>query len=186
MRILILLLTLFFSTTAFSVERLLCEIDKELPGRLFKLQISDFINSEKFTPEVEEEFELLKYSFQNIFWLEYDTQKKITEQEIKLRDRRGYFEINKNIFGQYKSLRVPFNEDVIPLLKKTDGSLRFRAWPHRETHGRADIIVEIDRIDPYIRVSSMKFNKFFGKDYGHSIIEEIILGWHCELANNKF
>ena len=69
---------------------------------------------------------------------------------------------NKNIFGQYKSLRVPFNEDVIPLLKKTDGSLRFRAWPHRETHGRADIIVEIDRIDPHIRVSSMKFNKFFG------------------------
>ena len=95
MRILIILLTLFFSTTALSVERLLCEIDKEIPWRMFKLQISDFINSEKFTPEVEEEFELLKYSFQNIFWLEYDTKKKITEQEIQFKDREAYVEIDR-------------------------------------------------------------------------------------------
>ena len=181
MRILILLLTLFFSTTAFSVERLLCEIDKEIPGRLFKLQISDFINSEKFTPEVEEEFELLKYSFQNIFWLEYDTQKKITEQEIQFKDRKAYFEINKNIFGRYKSLTPSFNDfEEIPLIENNNGLLTFRAWPHREMYGKADIIVEIERADLYIWVHSKKFSKFFDKEFF-----DLKIGWNCELANNK-
>ena len=93
----------------------------------------------------------------------------------------AYFELKKNIFGQYKSLSVQFNDEPIPLLKKTDGFLEFHAWPHRTTYNDADIRVSIDRSDGYIRVSSDRFNEFFDEGFiGFS------LGWDCKLENNKF
>jgi len=181
MKIFIVLLTLFFSTSAFSVERLLCEVDQR-SWTYVKFLMTEFLSSEKFDEEKKNKFEKLKYSFEEIFWQERrDFKKTITPQDLKLRDRAAYFELNKNIFGQYKSLSIQFNNEPIPLLKETDGYLDFRAWPHRTDYGESDIRVSINRSDGYIAVSSDSFNEFFDKEFiGFS------LGWICEPANNKF
>lgn len=181
MKIFIVLLTLFFSTSAFSVERLLCEVDNK-SWSYFKNTIGNFLNSEKFNEEKKKEFEKLKYSFEEIFWqIRRNFEKTITPQDLKLEDRAAYFEFNKNIFGQYKSLSVQFNNEPIPLLKETDGYLDFRAWPHRTDYGESDIRVSVNRSNRYIAVSSDRFNEFFDEEFiGFS------LGWICKPANNKF
>jgi len=180
MKIFTTLIILFFCTSAFSVERLLCEVDK-LSWTYFKFQVSDFLDSEKFNQNKKNEFEELKYSFERIFWQDYrDFKKTISSSDLEIEDRAAYFEINKNIFGQYKSLTVQFNDEPIPLIKETNGSLLFRAWPHRTNYGESDIHVSINRSNGNISVYSKRFNEFFDKEFAG-----LSLDWNCEIKNNK-
>jgi len=181
MKILVLIVTLFFSTYAYSVERLLCEVDPR-SWTFAKFLMSEFLTSEKFDDEKKKEFEKLKYSFQKIFWQETrDLKQTITPQDLKLEDRAAYFKLNKNIFGQYKSLTVQFNDEPIPIIKKTDDNLYFRAWSHRTDYGESDIRISVNRSNGYIAVSSDRFNEFFDEEFaGFS------LGWICKPANNMF
>lgn len=183
MKIFIFILTLFFSTNAISTERLLCEIDKSVWG-LFEDTVINFLNSEKFTPEKKKEFEKLTYDFHNIFWLEYEGSKTLLKDKIlRLRNEKAYFVINNNRFGQFKSLDVEFNDAPIPIYEKSNDTLHFRAWPHRTDHGKADILIDINRKDAYIYVYSKKFNEFFAENS----FMDLGIGWFCKSENiNKF